>query len=111
MLRLYSDGGQEEEYYDAVSFKISSPKIKRGFRLIIDVAKAYDRLEWNYIEFILQKFGFPYIWIQRVMKYVKTVSYSFLRNGKVFGDVKPQRGSYLSVPLYSLCRRFVWDYS
>lgn len=60
--------------------------------LKVDISKAYDRLEWSFIEVMFQKFAFPTVWIERVMKCVKTISYSFLRNGAIFGEVAPQRG-------------------
>lgn len=54
--------------------------------------KGLDRLKWSYIETILGKFGFPQIWIARVMQCVKTVTYSFVRDGQIFGKVCPERG-------------------
>lgn len=60
--------------------------------LKIDISKAYDRLEWNFIESMLIKFGFHDQWIKRIMSCIKTVSYSFIQQGVVFGDVRPQRG-------------------
>lgn len=57
--------------------------------LQIDVSKAYDRLEWNFIECMLIKFGFHQVWISRLMKCVKSVTYSFLHHVEVFGEVEP----------------------
>lgn len=57
--------------------------------LKIDVSKAYDILEWNFIEKMMDKFGFPDVWIRRIMTCIKMVSYSFARQGKVFGEIRP----------------------
>ncbi|KAL8156372.1 hypothetical protein AgCh_001462 [Apium graveolens] len=35
--------------------------------LKIDISKAYDRLEWGFIESMLSKFGFHSIWVSRLM--------------------------------------------
>ncbi|KAL8104841.1 hypothetical protein AgCh_028856 [Apium graveolens] len=77
--------------------------------LKLDVSKAYDRLEWCYIEGMLLKFGVNHTWIQRLMTCVRTVKYSFANNGKVFGDVRPHRGIRQGDPIstyiyiYILC--------
>lgn len=60
--------------------------------LKIDISKAYDRLEWRYITSMFRKMGFPQHWVDRVMQLVTTVSYNFVRDGKIFGEVKPTRG-------------------
>lgn len=49
-----------------------------------DVLKAYDRLEWSFLEYILTKFGFCLDWITSIMLCVKSVSYIFIHNGEVF---------------------------
>lgn len=50
--------------------------------LKIDVSQAYDRLEWNFIENMMVRFGFNQRWIDRIMGCVKMVSYGFLKMGK-----------------------------
>lgn len=53
------------------------------------------------------KFGFPTIWVDRVMKCVRTVSYCFIRDGNIIGNVVPTRGVRQGDPmspyLYIIC--------
>lgn len=60
--------------------------------LKLDISKAYDRLEWIYLENMLLKFGFNNVWVDRIIRCVRTVSYSFIQDGVEFGDLKPERG-------------------
>lgn len=60
--------------------------------LKIDMSKANDRLEWGFVENMMRKFGLHPTWVARIMSCITTVCYSFVRDGKAFGDVKPQRG-------------------
>ena len=58
---------------------------KKGWMgLKIDMEKAYDRLEWCFLEKVLQGFGFPNIWIQWAMQCVITTSFSILINGSPY---------------------------
>ncbi|XP_074369678.1 uncharacterized protein LOC141711143 [Apium graveolens] len=43
-----------------------------GFK--IDVSKAYDRLEWDFISSMMKRFGFNQIWIHRIMYFISSVS-------------------------------------
>jgi hypothetical protein len=45
------------------------------------MAKAYDRLEWSFINNTLTTMGFPSNLVSTIMMCVSTVSYSILVNG------------------------------
>ncbi|KAL6195770.1 hypothetical protein ACLB2K_031388 [Fragaria x ananassa] len=66
------------------------------FSLKLDISKAYDRLEWEFVCCILLKLGFATEWVELIMTTLTTVSYSFLVNGEVCGLIKPKRGRKLA---------------
>lgn len=69
--------------------------------------KAYDRLEWPFLQAILAKLGFAAQWIRIVMLCIQTVSYSILVQGEETAHIKPTRGirqrDPLSPYLFILC--------
>jgi hypothetical protein len=42
----------------------------------LDLSKAYDRVDWHFLESTMQKMGFSHRWIQWIMACVTTVKYS-----------------------------------
>lgn len=57
-----------------------------------DISKAYDGLEWQFLERVLLRMGFHNIFVNWVMQCITTVTYSFLINDEVLGNVIPSRG-------------------
>lgn len=73
----------------------------------LDMSKAYDRVEWLYLENLMRKMGFNGKWIGLIMVCVKTVTYSIIVNGKPQGLLHPtegiRQGDPLSHFLFLLC--------
>ncbi|KAL9679832.1 hypothetical protein QQ045_017703 [Rhodiola kirilowii] len=65
----------------------------------LDMSKAYDRVDWNFLERILLKLGFPRQWVEKVMQCVKSVSYRVRVNDIISKVFYPERGLRQGDPL------------
>ncbi|KAL5545419.1 hypothetical protein UlMin_005106 [Ulmus minor] len=62
---------------------------KNYMALKLDMAKAYNRVEWEFIQKTMNKLGFSDVWTSKIMACISSVSYSFQFNGQRFGHMSP----------------------
>jgi len=75
-------------------------KGREGFMALkLDMSKAYDRLEWDFLEAMLRKLGFAPRWIHFLVTCVRTVTYSTLINGQPNGRIVLSHGIRQGDPL------------
>lgn len=70
--------------------KFKNSKGRKGFiAWKVDLSKAYDRLNWNFIRFVLNEIGLPSMLSQLIMSCVSTVRYQVCVNGELTDSFTP----------------------
>jgi hypothetical protein len=49
----------------------------------LDMMKAYDRVEWNYLRAIMTQLGFNDQWVSLIMRCVESIKLSVKINGHI----------------------------
>jgi hypothetical protein len=58
----------------------------------LDMSKAYDRVEWGFLEEMMLRLGFHKEWVRLIMNCVTTVKYRIQVNGELTNAFSPERG-------------------
>lgn len=81
-----------------------SLKIRRKTKIFemglkLDMSKAYDRIEWDFVQVVLLKMGFTSKWVGWVMRCLSSVEFAVIVNGKAGSYFTPTRGLRQRDPL------------
>lgn len=64
------------------------------------MSKAYDRVEWFFLQKFMIGLGFNYNFVELVMRCITSASYSFLINGEKKIILYPKRGIRQGDPIF-----------
>jgi hypothetical protein len=85
---------------EIVHYMKSKTRGKQGdVALKLDISKAYDRIDWDYLREAMIKLGFAHQWVEWIMMCVEIVDHSVIANNENVGPIIPGRGLRQGDPL------------
>lgn len=79
--------------------KMKRKCVKGNFTLKLDMSKAYDHVEWDFVASMMSRMGFHINWIALVMRCVYSVSYIVGINDSISQQFSPSKGLRQGDPL------------
>ena len=74
-------------------------KKEKGVLCKLDIEKAYDKINWNFLTVVLIKMGFKEKWLGWIEWCISTASFSVMLNGSLEGFFRSSRGLRQGDPL------------
>eukprot|EP00253_Pinus_taeda_P030024 PITA_30024 len=96
-----SSKSDEPQRFRPITLLVHSLKSKNMARAMIklDLSKAYDRLNWEYLKKVMEAFGFCKRWIDWTSAMISTPTFSILLNGTSTSTFNASRGLRQGDPL------------
>nr|ABR67408.1 reverse transcriptase [Cucumis melo subsp. melo] len=82
----------------------------KGFLIKLDLEKAFDKIRWSFIDYMLLKKGYPHRLRNWIKAYISSVQYSIIINGRPRGKFQPSRGIHQGDPISPFIFVLAMDY-